>query len=78
MSKSVKLRVASAEVMPLLVDWLRDALPFDISVGKGHKADGTRTVVFTVTASTTAEAAVKMQALEQLIDAHTLRESIEQ
>lgn len=78
MSKSVKLRVPSAAVPPQRVEWLRDALPFDITVARGCRADGTRTVVFTVTASTKSDAAAKLHALEQLINAHGLRDNIEQ
>ncbi|MCM1310863.1 MAG: hypothetical protein NC301_07560 [Bacteroides sp.] len=78
MSKSVKLRVPSAAVSPLLVEWLRYALPFDITVARGSRADKTRTVVFTVTDSTKSDAAAKLRALEQLIDAHNMRDNIEQ
>ena len=73
----VKMRMPAADVPPLLVAWLEEALPYDITVKTGT-ARGERRVVFTVTGSTQEDIAAKLDALEILIDTHQLKAAIEQ
>lgn len=73
MTTVIKKNIAATEVPPLLVAWLDGSQLFDITVKAGRRHGGTRTVVFTITASSKAEGAAKLYALEQLINAHAER-----
>lgn len=74
----VEMAMPAKDVSAILLEFLKDSLPFDITVRTGKNRCGQRRVVFSVWGTTQEDIHAKLCALETVIDKYNLRANIEQ
>lgn len=75
---TVQMVIPAKDVSAILLDFLKDNLPFDITVRTGTARRGQRRACFSINGSTQEDIHAKIDALEAVIYKYQLRGNIEQ
>ena len=75
---TVQMVIPAKDVSAILLDFIKDNLPFDITVRTGKSRRGQRRVCFSINGSTQEDILAKIDALEAVIYKYQLRGNIEQ
>lgn len=75
---TVQMVIPAKDVSAILLDFIKDNLPFDITVRTGTARRGQRRVCFSINGSTQEYIHAKIDALEAVIYKYQLRGNIEQ
>lgn len=75
---TVQMVIPAKDVSAILLDFIKDNLPFDITVRTGTARRGQRRVCFSINGRTQEDILDKIDALEAVIYKYQLRGNIEQ